>query len=158
MGAHTLEKPRTRARAEAGAEERAGASAAKRTRIASARAGASSLTAQMNVRMDVALHEAGNTALAEIGVSPSQAVRALWEKAAKRGKDLEEVRTFLFTPATAQGAEVERQLALAEAGRRIADDFYRSRGVDPGNLPADTRTDEELREEMYAEAARAMGA
>ncbi len=35
--------------------------------------------AQVNVRMDRALKEAGDTSLAEVGLSPSDAVRALWE-------------------------------------------------------------------------------
>lgn len=34
---------------------------------------------QMNVRMDRQLKEAGDTVLAHIGMTPSQAVRALWE-------------------------------------------------------------------------------
>ena len=46
---------------------------------------------QINIRMDRSLKEAGDAALAQIGLNPSQAVRALWEKASHRGKDLEEV-------------------------------------------------------------------
>lgn len=34
---------------------------------------------QMNVRIDRQLKEAGDTVLAHIGMTPSQAVRALWE-------------------------------------------------------------------------------
>ena len=34
---------------------------------------------QMNIRMDAALKESGNAALARLGYTPSQAVRALWE-------------------------------------------------------------------------------
>ncbi len=34
---------------------------------------------QMNVRIDRQLKEAGDTVLANIGMTPSQAVRALWE-------------------------------------------------------------------------------
>lgn len=50
---------------------------------------------QINIRMDRSLKEAGDAALAQIGLNPSQAVRALWEKASQRGKDLEEVSALL---------------------------------------------------------------
>ncbi len=50
---------------------------------------------QINIRMDRSLKEAGDAALAQIGLNPSQAVRALWEKASHRGKDLEEVSALL---------------------------------------------------------------
>lgn len=50
---------------------------------------------QLNVRMDRSLKEAGDEALAQIGLNPSQAIRALWEKASRRGKDLEEVSALL---------------------------------------------------------------
>ena len=36
-------------------------------------------SAQMNVRMDRQLKEAGDAVLASLGMTPSQAVRALWE-------------------------------------------------------------------------------
>lgn len=52
-------------------------------------------TAQLNARMSKSLKESGDEALALIGFSPTQAVRALWEKAARRGKDLEEVKIML---------------------------------------------------------------
>lgn len=50
---------------------------------------------QMNVRIGVDLKKAGDEALASIGFSPSEAVRALWQKASKRGQDLEEVSALL---------------------------------------------------------------
>ena len=157
MRTTALEKPRKKTGANIEAKDWASVSAAGRTESKSAQSDVSSLTAQMNVRMDSALHEAGNAALAEIGVSPSQAVRALWGKAAKRGEDLEEVRTFLFAPAKTQSNGVAHRRKLVEKGRCIADIFYRSQGIHPERLPLDTRTDEELREEMYDDMARDMG-
>ena len=50
---------------------------------------------QMNVRIDAALKSAGDEALSSIGFSPTQAVRALWERSAQRGEQLEVVRRFL---------------------------------------------------------------
>lgn len=52
-------------------------------------------TVQLNARMSKALKESGDEALALIGFTPTQAIRALWEKASRRGKDLEEVETLL---------------------------------------------------------------
>jgi len=52
-------------------------------------------TVQLNIRMDRSLKEAGDEALAQIGLNPSQAIRALWEKASRRGADLDEVSTLL---------------------------------------------------------------
>ena len=54
-------------------------------------------TAQLNVRMDPALKAAGDAGLADIGFSPSEAVRALWTLAARRGKDAMQVKRLLAT-------------------------------------------------------------
>ena len=54
-------------------------------------------TAQLNVRMDPALKAAGDAGLADIGFSPSEAVRALWTLAARRGKDAMQVKKLLAT-------------------------------------------------------------
>lgn len=67
---------------------------------------------QMNVRIPVQEKEWGSAALESIGFSPSQAVRALWHKAALRGKDLEEVRELLGgsqRDASADGDDVLEQ-------------------------------------------------
>ena len=53
-------------------------------------------TVQLNTRMNRELKEAGTVALAEIGLTPTRAINALWEKAAKRGKDLDEVASMLY--------------------------------------------------------------
>lgn len=50
---------------------------------------------QLNVRIPLRLKEEGTSALDSIGLTPSAAVRALWEKAARRGKDLEELSRML---------------------------------------------------------------
>ena len=50
---------------------------------------------QMNVRIDAALKAAGDDALSSIGLTPTQAVRTLWELAAQRGEQLEKVHQFL---------------------------------------------------------------
>ena len=52
-------------------------------------------SAQLNVRMDPLLKAAGDAGLADIGFSPSEAVRALWTLAARRGKDAMQVKKLL---------------------------------------------------------------
>ena len=40
---------------------------------------------QMNIRLDSALKASGNAVIAELGYTPSQVVRALWEFATVQG-------------------------------------------------------------------------
>jgi antitoxin component of RelBE/YafQ-DinJ toxin-antitoxin module len=65
-------------------------------------------SAQVNVRMDPLLKAAGDTGLADIGFSPSEAVRALWTLAARRGKDALQVKKLL---ASASSPTVEEAVA-----------------------------------------------
>ena len=89
-------------------------------------------TVQLNVRIDKDLKSSGDAALALIGLSPTKAVRALWEKAARRGKDLEEVAALL-SPSARKGPE----LAVAQAddavrrGWDFMEEAYASLGIDP---------------------------
>ena len=48
------------------------------------------------MRLDRELKEAGDAALAELGPTPSTAVRALWEQAASRGKGMETIAPLLL--------------------------------------------------------------
>lgn len=85
-------------------------------------------TAQVNVRMDATLKQAGDAALEEAGLTPSAAVRALWQKASKRGQDLEEVvqlcrpaDTAANAPAPAAKASLLRGSRIVEAGMQALD-------------------------------------
>lgn len=62
-------------------------------------------TAQLNVRMDPLLKAAGDAGLADIGFSPSEAVRALWTLAARRGKDALQVKELLTTASSSTTEE-----------------------------------------------------
>lgn len=73
-----------------------------------------STTAQINVRIDPALKEAGDQALARLGSSPSEAIRSLWTKFARSKQDAEEVYRVL-TPQAPTSPEVERRLAAIDA-------------------------------------------
>ena len=100
---------------------------------------------QMNVRMPQTLHDQGVSALAEIGYNPSEAVRALWRQAAKRGQSLAHVKALLDPEKPSAGSG---KLAIAEEGRRAIDESFASFGFDAHGAPADyvPPTDAELRD------------
>lgn len=59
--------------------------------------------AQINARLPRELKESGDAGLRELGVSPSDAIRALWKRLSGGGKSLEETETFLFGAQPASG-------------------------------------------------------
>ena len=88
---------------------------------------------QLNARIDRELKAAGDSALSLIGLNPSQAVRALWKKAALRGKDLEEVAELL-SPIAERGLKAGPSYEAQDAVRQgweFMDGVYASLGVDP---------------------------
>ncbi len=52
--------------------------------------------AQINVRLPSSLKTSGDVGLRELGLSPSDAVRALWRRLSTRGDELSHVRTLLL--------------------------------------------------------------
>ena len=97
---------------------------------------------QLNIRIDRELKAEGDSALSLIGFSTSEAVRALWKKAARRGKDLEEVAELLSSTTDRKmrtGASDEEQ-DVVQQGWEFMDGVYASLGVDPEaerDLPSD---------------------
>ena len=107
---------------------------------------------QLNTRIDRELKEAGDSALSLIGFNPSQAVRALWEKAARRGRDLEEVAELLSSAEERklkEGAPTEAQDVIRQ-GWELMDDVYASLGVDL-ELEHDFPSDDDLLERALFE-------
>lgn len=49
------------------------------------------VTTQMNVRIPTEVKTAGDRALASEGLTPTEVVRCVWQKAASRGRGLQEV-------------------------------------------------------------------
>lgn len=111
--------------------------------------------AQINVRIDRALKEQGDTALASAGFSPSQAVRLLWGMAAERQGNPAEVAS-LFEP---QGiseeeeatiaAERKRKLSAAQRGTRIVQDALAEYGLDELAEPFSTLSYEDMKRMAY---------
>lgn len=98
---------------------------------------------QLNVRMDSELKADGTAALASIGLTPTEAVRALWQRAAERGESLEKVRALVEGNAAGEGGLTN---GLKE-GRETMLDILKRLGLDKAK-PLDL-TDEELMELEY---------
>lgn len=116
------------------------------------RAGA---TAQINARLNPALKQRGDEALLGAGLSPSQAIRALWELAARNTDNPEAIQRALF-PERAEVQEAELSAAQrrrAEAigkGARVVEDAYRTMGVVLASPSTDLSFDE-LQDLAYQE-------
>ena len=104
---------------------------------------------QMNTRIEQSLKREGDAALSLIGLNPSQAVRALWRKAARRGEDLQQVAQLLEADGAQSAQGGEAQAALA-AGWELMDDFVASRGWTMRESDA-LAGDDELLEEFWEE-------
>lgn len=108
---------------------------------------------QVNVRMERELKQRGDAALAEVGISPSDIVRALWGKVALRGAALDQVKRLLFSSDEAQGT-LEGESPVCE-GWALADEFYQSMGYDSAQVPCTNQPWEELyKEAMDAHFAK----
>ena len=80
-------------------------------------------TVQMNVRIPSDVRQRGNAAFASIGITPTEAVRALWEKAADRGEGLSQINKLLFCDSS---SEIKK---LPLPGPSIAEDRLSSQGI-----------------------------
>lgn len=108
-------------------------------------------TAQLNVRLDPELKKAGDEALASIGLTPSQAIRALWERAAERGEGLEKVEA-LATDAPSQNERPKN--GIGEFCKAL-DEHLEALGIDmskPSGL-----SDDELMELAYIDLLQERG-
>lgn len=116
------------------------------------RAGA---TAQINARLNPALKQRGDEGLLGAGLSPSQAIRALWELAARNTDNPEAIQRALF-PERAEAQEVElsaAQRCRSEAigkGAHVVEDAYRAMGVNLSLSSTDLSFDE-LQDLAYQE-------
>lgn len=108
-------------------------------------------TVQLNVRMGKSLKESGDEALALIGLNPSQAVRALWEKVSRRGEDLEEVANLLIGKSEqSDGQECGTAADSLEEMWAFMDEMYLKLGID-ASADYDIPSDEELLEQALYE-------
>ena len=117
--------------------------------------GTATLT-QMNVRIDAALKDRGDEALASIGFTPTQAVRALWGYASKRGEQLDEVRRFLEKAEAGESASRDAVQVLQD-GWRIVPDGLASLGISEESLSRVARDDAVLRDGALLDRAAKKG-
>lgn len=110
--------------------------------------------AQMNIRMDSALKASGNAVIAELGYTPSQVVRALWEFATVQGT-LPPALTHLLRRNQAADAANSDTPGRAPEGAAIVSSFYQRVGIEE---PVDCAIDyDELRELAAAEQLEKWG-
>ena len=155
----TLEKPKKAK----GTEKARGNVAPKRSTAKKNASNAGALspakTVQMNVRIDEDLKKAGDIAFARIGLTPSQAVRLLWDYAARHANDPQTCSQLIEMldeepPDNSTSNEREQRLESLRKGWDLIDDFRREHNL-TCTLPEDDDERmayyEQLREEAMWE-------
>lgn len=115
------------------------------------------LTSQVNARIDAELKRSGDAALAAAGLTPTQAVRALWDLATHLADAPGKLRELLLPEERTQrdrklDGRTEHRLQLVRQGASIMDDALRAQGVTPPDQHEHSDlTFEELRQLAYRE-------
>lgn len=111
-------------------------------------------SAQINVRLDANLKRTGDAALSSAGMTPSQAVRALWQLAASLA-DRPGALQDILSPDRARAEQHEREkaarrkLGLIDQGSQLFAIACRELGIDVPK--AQPTGDEELKRNAYAD-------
>lgn len=110
-------------------------------------------TTQINVRIERSLKNSGDAAFLNAGVTPSEAIRALWELATNLKESPRELHGLLF-PQTAEQADEEarrREAAVerARAGQAIVSEARRAAGIMQGSAAPPVEPQDG---ELYTEA------
>ena len=113
-----------------------------------------SAVVQMNVRIDAQLKDAGDRVLEKVGLSPTKAVRSLWERLASFS-DAPEKAVKLLLPSDGASepsieAERARKLRVAQEGAQIVARSLAELGIDVSSITDETPYDE-LRERALME-------
>ena len=89
--------------------------------------------AQINARIDADLKVSGDAALAEAGLTPTKAIRAMWGRFASLADQPEKIKELVSGPqaesSSAARVERDRKLALAREGSQIVERSLASRGI-----------------------------
>lgn len=115
--------------------------------------------AQVNARIDTKLKALGDAALARAGLTPTKAIRALWQRFAELADRPEKIRELVESrdePGPGERAEQERKLSLAQEGSTIVSRSLAERGI---AVPEgfEELSCEELREQVLLERLRERG-
>ncbi len=116
---------------------------------------AATMTVQVNARIDAELKREGDAALAAAGLTPTQAVRALWELATHLKESPGQLRAALLPDErqreqAARDKEIQRKLKLVKEGASLMERSYRSNGL-PWPPPTSELSYDELKELAYRE-------
>ena len=109
---------------------------------------------QINVRLDADLKRSGDAALSSAGMTPSQAVRALWQLAASLA-DRPGALQDILSPGRARAEQREREkaakhkLELIDQGSQLFAAVCRESGIDLAKVRPSG--DEELKRNAYAD-------
>ena len=118
-----------------------------------------SAIAQINVRLPLELKESGDRGLRDLGLSPTDVVRALWRRLAERGESLEKIESLLFEDERTKDDEVSSfgKSPIAE-GWRLVDEGLREIGVSARFTTAPAQLDDnELLTQALEERMRERG-
>ncbi|MDM8271184.1 type II toxin-antitoxin system RelB/DinJ family antitoxin [Thermophilibacter provencensis] len=116
---------------------------------------AATMTVQVNARIDAELKREGDAALAAAGLTPTQAVRALWELATHLKESPGQLRAALLPDErqreqAARDKEIQRKLKLVKEGASLMERSYCSNGL-PWPPPTSELSYDELKELAYRE-------
>ena len=97
--------------------------------------------AQMNVRLDRGLKAAGDAVLAEVGITPTELIRELWEKVSRGSAHAMQVREFLRDKAcegvgTGCTPAQEQKMEALVRGRRLFGEGLDAMGIQAVTSPA----------------------
>ena len=109
---------------------------------------------QINARIAPAIKKAGDAALADVGYTPTRAIRALWEFAGRNRGNEKELRKVLSTlegktDEATLNAETERRLHIAAEGPSIVKSALLEMGIEPAQFADETPYDELLEQALF---------
>ena len=117
-------------------------------------------TIQMNTRISRTLKENGDEALERAGYSPSQAVRKLWDFAARNLHNPQAIQSLLDATEAPAESEVEKERArrreISFKGAQLCKEAYERHGIEPSDFTKHASYDE-LRELSLFERLRERG-
>lgn len=115
---------------------------------------------QMNTRISRSLKERGDAALERAGYTPSQAVRKLWDYAAKNAHNPRAIQNLFDAEDEAEKREAEEERArrreITIRGANIVADAYERHGIKPSDWTMNASY-EEMRDYALLERLRERG-
>lgn len=108
------------------------------------------LTAQLNVRIDASLKEAADEAFAAAGLSSSEVIRAVYERAAELGGSLRGLDDLVHVGTTeAEEDERTRKMRIFERSTHAVERAFESLGLHYDPTKVRPMTEEEFEAQMY---------